>query len=136
MRADGPGRFGALLQWQRRAAGLSQKELAERAGLSRRGISDLERGERRTPYPATVRRLVEALGLEGTQRAALVAAASQQTTADGVPESILGAPSADRSDRPGGSGARAALPRPLNSFVGRERELGDVRRSCPGPLGC
>ena len=126
--AYGPGRFGALLQWQRRAAGLSQKELAERAGLSRRGISDLERGERRTPYPATVRRLVEALGLEGTQRAALVAAASQQTTADGVPESILGAPSADRSDRPGGSGARAALPRPLNSFVGRERELGDVRR--------
>jgi DNA-binding XRE family transcriptional regulator len=36
--------FGALLQQHRTVAGLSQEELAERAGLSRRGISDLERG--------------------------------------------------------------------------------------------
>lgn len=32
-----------LLQQYRQAAGLSQEELAERAGLSARGISDLER---------------------------------------------------------------------------------------------
>src|SRR5579884_3452685 len=51
--AGGPGPFGCLLQRQRLAAGLSQEELAERAGLSRRGISDLERGVRRSPLPAT-----------------------------------------------------------------------------------
>jgi transcriptional regulator with XRE-family HTH domain len=51
--------FGVLLQQCRLAAGLSQEELAERAGLSRRGISDLERGARRMPYAATVRRLAE-----------------------------------------------------------------------------
>jgi transcriptional regulator with XRE-family HTH domain len=34
-------------------AGLSQEALAERAGLSRRGIADLERGARRFPYPDT-----------------------------------------------------------------------------------
>jgi predicted ATPase/DNA-binding XRE family transcriptional regulator len=54
------------------AAGLSQEELAERAGLSRRGISDLERGARRSPHPATLRRLVEALNLDQAQRAALL----------------------------------------------------------------
>jgi len=41
--------FGLLLQRYRVAAGLSQEELAERAGLSRRGISDLERGARAFP---------------------------------------------------------------------------------------
>jgi transcriptional regulator with XRE-family HTH domain len=53
----GPQAFGALLH--RLAAGLSQAELAERAGLSARGISDLERGVRQAPYPATLRRLAE-----------------------------------------------------------------------------
>ena len=128
MTAGGPGPFGALLRQQRRASGLSQKELAERAGLSRRGISDLERGERRTPYPATVRRLAEALGLEGSQRAALLSASRQQTPAERTPESVPDALSDDRPDRRGESGARATLLRPLTNFVGRERELDDVRR--------
>src|SRR5205814_10660940 len=52
---DGPGLFGVLLHQYRTAAGLSQDELAELAGLSRLGISNLERGERRLPHPATVR---------------------------------------------------------------------------------
>src|ERR671932_400774 len=58
-----PGEIGALLRRHRAMAGLSQEELAERAGLSRRAISDLERGAHRAPYPATLRRLVQALGL-------------------------------------------------------------------------
>jgi transcriptional regulator with XRE-family HTH domain len=41
--------FGALLRRWRQAAGLTQEELAERAGLSRRGINDLERGARLIP---------------------------------------------------------------------------------------
>src|SRR5919201_1753838 len=73
---DGPGPFGRLLQAYRAAAGLSQEELAEQAGLSRRGISDLERGARRSPHPATVRRLVEALGLAESDRPALLGAAN------------------------------------------------------------
>src|SRR5690349_21089252 len=48
--------------------------MAERAGLSHRGISDLERGQRRNPQPATVRRLAEALALEAFDRAQLHAA--------------------------------------------------------------
>jgi len=49
--------------------------LAERAGLSVRGLSDLERGLRRLPHPATLRRLSDALDLDAAQRADLLAAA-------------------------------------------------------------
>lgn len=66
--------FGALLRNHRRAAGLTQAELAERAGLSWRGVNDLERGARRTPHWDTFARLVAALGLTGEERAALEAA--------------------------------------------------------------
>src|SRR6478672_4277869 len=74
--SDGPGRFAVLLQRYRVAAGLSQEELAERAGLSRRGISDLERARRRRPHLATVRRIADALELDDHVRAALLDAAS------------------------------------------------------------
>jgi len=44
-------------------ASLSQEELAERAGVSRATIADLERGNRK-PQPKTRRKLAEALGVE------------------------------------------------------------------------
>jgi transcriptional regulator with XRE-family HTH domain len=52
--------FAALLKRYRVAAGLTQQELAERARLSVRGISNLERGVRRLPQPATIALLAEA----------------------------------------------------------------------------
>jgi transcriptional regulator with XRE-family HTH domain len=39
-----PQGFGVSLRHYRLAAGLTQDQLAERAGLRARGISDLERG--------------------------------------------------------------------------------------------
>jgi predicted ATPase/transcriptional regulator with XRE-family HTH domain len=63
--------FAALLRRHRVATGLSQEALAERAGLSVRAISDLERGARRTPYRETVSLLADALGLVDGDRAAL-----------------------------------------------------------------
>lgn len=45
--------FGALLRRHRLRAGLTQEALAERAGLSPRGVIHLERGTRH-PYPDTV----------------------------------------------------------------------------------
>jgi transcriptional regulator with XRE-family HTH domain len=69
------GAFAALLLQHRASAGLSQSELGELAVLSSRGISDLERGLRRWPHPATVRRLADALDLDADERAAFVAAA-------------------------------------------------------------
>jgi predicted ATPase/transcriptional regulator with XRE-family HTH domain len=66
--------FGDRLQRFRQAAGLTQEELAERAGLSPNAISALERGERRHPYPNTIQALATALRLTEDQRAALRAA--------------------------------------------------------------
>ena len=66
--------FGALLKLYREAAGLSQGELAERAGMSRGAISALERGLNRKPHRDTVHLLASALQLVAAERAALEAA--------------------------------------------------------------
>ncbi len=50
--------FGELLRHYRIAAGLTQEELAERAGASTRGISDLERGARGLPRKDTLKLLL------------------------------------------------------------------------------
>lgn len=61
---EGSG-FGALLRAGRQATGVSQRELAARAGLSVAAIRDLEQGRSRRPRPAAVEALVGALGLTG-----------------------------------------------------------------------
>jgi predicted ATPase/DNA-binding XRE family transcriptional regulator len=70
-----PGPFGALLLRLRAAAGLTQEQLAARAGLSPKAIAALERGKRRSPRAATVELLANALGLEAPARAQFIAAA-------------------------------------------------------------
>jgi predicted ATPase/transcriptional regulator with XRE-family HTH domain len=102
--------FGAILRHMRTAAALSQEALAERAGVSLRGISDLERGVRRAPHLHTVRRLAQALDLDAAQREVLLAAARPTPAAAPAPGAITG----------------GALPAPLTLLVGRERELDDV----------
>ena len=49
--------FGERLRRHREVAGYSQEQLAARAGLSANAIGALERGERKRPYPDTLRRL-------------------------------------------------------------------------------
>jgi transcriptional regulator with XRE-family HTH domain len=99
--------FGALLRQFRAAAGMSQVVLAERAGLSRRGIADLERGARNFPYGDTIRRLADALNLQPDERAALLAAGNREASP--------------------GPEKRGALPVELTSLVGREREISEIQ---------
>ena len=100
--------FGTRLKRLREAASLTQEDLASRAGLSRNAVSALERGERRHPYPHTVRALAGALELSGDERAALAAAARRR-------DEIVPAPP-----------TAAALPAPPTPLVGREPELEDA----------
>ena len=79
-----PATFGDLLRRYRTAAGLTQEALAERASLSTRGISDLERGVRRLPRLDTIQLLAEALGLDAAERAAFAAAARRLSEAPPV----------------------------------------------------
>src|SRR5207244_5428983 len=71
--------FGDLLRKYRRAAGLTQEELASRAQVSPRAISDLERGQRNRPWRDTVQLLASALKLDASERARLEAASRQAT---------------------------------------------------------
>ena len=98
------GDFSELLRRQRAAAGLSQLALAARSGLSAQAIGLLERGLRRTPHNSTVRRLADALRLQGADRQALFDAARGVRT---LP------------DRP----IPRELPRPPADFTGRTHEL-------------
>jgi predicted ATPase/DNA-binding XRE family transcriptional regulator len=102
--------FGELLRRHRIAANLTQEALAERAGLSARGISDLERGAREIPRKDTLRLLLQALALSPSDRAAMVA------TAQRGPSSRHGT----QTDHP------TSLPLPLTSLIGREADVARV----------
>jgi transcriptional regulator with XRE-family HTH domain len=78
-------RFGQLLRRLRLAAGLSQDELAERAGVSSRGVRALEAGHRASPRPETIRLLAEALDLDEMTRTELIAAARPELTDPATP---------------------------------------------------
>src|SRR5947209_16911010 len=67
--------FAEQLKQYRAAAGLTQEQLAERAGLSVRGISDLERGINRRPQSDTLAQLINGLQLGTAEKAALEATA-------------------------------------------------------------
>ena len=73
MRAESEDGLSAALRRLRAAAGLTQEELAERAGISARTVSDIERGLRVTVYPDTARRLSNALEIQPDRRAELEA---------------------------------------------------------------
>ena len=64
MTSAGQMPFAGLLRMHRAEAGLTQEELAERAGLSPDAISALERGVRRRPQRQTVELLATALRLD------------------------------------------------------------------------
>jgi predicted ATPase/DNA-binding XRE family transcriptional regulator len=125
--------FGDLLREYRVAAGLTQEALAERAGLSTRGISDLERTIRRAPRRDTIRLLAEALSLAGPERAALAAAAVRPRAMKTTPGTA-----------PAGTISEARLPTPASSFIGRASEIEEVRTllrtrrlvTLLGPGGC
>jgi predicted ATPase/DNA-binding XRE family transcriptional regulator len=106
-----PVSFAALLRRYRLAAGLPQMALAERAGLSVRAISDLERGERLRPYKETVALLADALRLSAADRRRLEE--SVRRARAGTTASLQRLP---------------PIPRPATSLVGRERELEQVQQ--------
>ena len=134
MQQDGESAsFGALLRVHRVSLGLTQEVLAERAGLSRRGIADLERGARSAPYRDTVERLASALALSDSQHQTFLNAARRSTAPRRqrlrLSESAVAALPSNR-----GAAPRHNLPVQPTSFVGRRSEqtrLAELLESCP-----
>jgi predicted ATPase/DNA-binding XRE family transcriptional regulator len=101
------GEFAQRLRRLRVVAKLTQQELAERAGVSVRAVSDLEREINQRPRRDTAVMLADGLGLVGAEREAFLAAAH--------PRPRLLTPSR-RVDQP-------LLPESAGPLLGREHEL-------------
>ena len=86
-------------------------------------MSALERGERRRPYPHTVRSLADALGISEDERASFLAS---------VPKRGANGPEANYPAR---ETPVPALPNPPTPLVGREREVREVRKLLLGAHG-
>lgn len=110
--------FGEMLRRLRVAQGLTQQLLAERSGLSVRGISDLERGARSAPQRETIRRLIAALALPEHDQALLAVAARREPR-----------PRLVSQDR------RWPLPvaAQQDAFIGRSAELTAILRALHSP---
>jgi len=109
-----------LLKRLRRAAQMTQEELAEAAGLSPRAISDLERGVNLTARRETTRLLADALKLRGSAREMFEATARGQRSVGTY------TPSAEQLmalDAAGVTAATRTLPRDIVTFTGRDAEL-------------
>jgi DNA-binding SARP family transcriptional activator/Tfp pilus assembly protein PilF len=101
--------FAARLRHHRERAGLTQFELAERAGLSLAAVRDLEQARSRAPRPSSIRALVAALGVD-----AEALAADPRPAPAPPPE-----PDGD---------VRIVVLGPLEAFIGAAKvELGDGR---------
>ena len=106
--AGNPG-FGDWLRRRRRQSGLTQAELAERAGLTAKAIAALERGRRTRPQAHTVKALVDALDISPAEHEVLI--------------SLLEEPPAGDARLPAGPPPLRGAPTPL---VGREGVVSGV----------
>ncbi|HEY2671620.1 MAG TPA: tetratricopeptide repeat protein [Rugosimonospora sp.] len=95
--------FGEIVRAHRRRLGLTQEELAEKAGLSVRAIGKIETGRIAAPRPPTLRLLADAFGLTGAEW-------------DQLRRSAAG----EASDPPV---VPAQLPPDVSAFTGREEQL-------------
>jgi predicted ATPase/transcriptional regulator with XRE-family HTH domain len=105
--------FGDLLRQHRRAAGLTQEELAERSGLSVHGIQKLERGITH-PYRDTAQRLLAALQLAPEDEARFQATVQPVRRHGAAHEPTSTAET------------RHNLPLTVTTFVGRESAVGEI----------
>jgi predicted ATPase/DNA-binding XRE family transcriptional regulator len=112
--------LGPLLRSARTVAGLTQEELAERAGISVRTISDVERGLRKSVYRHTAAALALALGLDDVRRDEFEGAARGGARRGPRRSSAVTLPAEPSAGR---------IPIPQTRLVGRDRELDLVSRA-------
>jgi predicted ATPase/transcriptional regulator with XRE-family HTH domain len=123
--------FDALLKARRREAGLTQNELASRAGVGVRTVRDLERGRASRPQRTTVDLLATALQLAGAARTEFFTVARGTPAGPANPERTASDPpaavpamtslaSASVSTRRG-----RGLP-PPGALVGRDLDVAEV----------
>jgi tetratricopeptide (TPR) repeat protein/transcriptional regulator with XRE-family HTH domain len=119
--------FGRVLRSRRVVAELTQEELAQKAGVSVRAISDMETGRTCQPRMSSVRLLAGAMGLSGIEREYLIQVAS-------------GAGGRLNAGLAAGAAVPRQLPAVAAGFTGRVAELAvldgllDQAAGCGGPV--
>jgi class 3 adenylate cyclase/tetratricopeptide (TPR) repeat protein len=108
--------FGDLLRQLRSASGFTQAELAERANLSTRGLSDLERGINRAPRRETLLALADAFEMAEDEREHFFAAARRRQNPSTSASSLRPASTSQPSSILPESEPRLAPP-PLQTFL-------------------
>ncbi len=127
MAEEPPVAADSLLADLRRAAGLTQEELAERTGLSTRGISSIECGRVTRPHRRSLESIAVALDLGPTDRSQLLRHYRRRTG----PAAPAQPDDAERTGRTDPAGPvlsspalrPAQLPAALPGFVGRAPQL-------------
>jgi predicted ATPase len=131
MATESSRRFAELLRAHRRAAGLTQEELAERARLSVRALRNLESGISQAPRRDTLTLLSSALALAPDDHEAFLAAARHARALPVSPASAPSSASLDAATATATAGPPALdaapatphnLPVPLTALLGREHE--------------
>src|SRR3954466_11933600 len=121
-RSAGAG-FPATLRARRLARGLTQDELAGRAGLGVRTLRELERGRVARPQRNTVALRADALDLTGTDRDDFLTTATGRTPAAAPIRSAVLPPG------PSGTDVRAVATLPLPTLpplVGRDADVAEL----------
>jgi transcriptional regulator with XRE-family HTH domain len=98
--------FGEVVRAHRERLGITQEEVAARAGISIRGLRKIELGQVATPRQGTIRLLAEVFELEGVDRAWFTALARSTEQC-----------------RPPGAVQPRQLPAAVAGFAGRARHL-------------
>src|SRR5271165_1256664 len=111
-----PADFPLLLKRYRQARSWTQDDLAKRAGVSVRTVSDIERGLSRYPHRDTVELLAQALNLHGADAEEFTAAARGQV------ESTI-----DKQ-------IAAHLPLPTTSLIGRHADVVAAKHLLANPM--
>lgn len=113
-------RFGKLLLGHRRAAGLTQADLAEASGMSVRALRDLERGHSHAAQRRSAEALADALGLDGDDRELFLAVAKEGRRRVRTPEPL---------PRP------SELPPAVPDLLGRDGDLERLRAEIASGAG-
>jgi transcriptional regulator with XRE-family HTH domain/tetratricopeptide (TPR) repeat protein len=106
-----PDRLGARIRTLRYRRGLSQAQLAAKAGVGEKTLKRLEAGRTGTPHPDTLAAIAGALGLSAEQLFAL----DEASAGSGADVTAASPPPAVHQ-----------LPRPPRNFTGRAREIAEL----------
>ncbi len=109
-----PAPLAVLIRSRRTSARLTQEELAEKAGISVRTISDIERSLRQSVYRDTAERLAEALEVSDAEKDNFVSLARGR---------VEGYEPGSRLNRRTAPLGRGHVPVPPTPLVGRDREM-------------